>query len=366
VTLDGTKWTLYVNGNPLATKPDMPVEPWMLLAKSAWLGKSQFPADPPFQGQIDSVRIFARALSASEMAAVAAAGDEDLLCWYRLDDGLDGGAGTTARDSSANLAGATMRGDPSWDSDALWLDGADDYLQTPVANGPERTLAAWIHPLSSGDVTYIESVFDTDVPGQHGSGWGLDRGRLKVILDNQFWEPGVTVALGHWTHVALVFNVASARLYRDGSLAASISYSQGDVSRAWYRIGRSSANELYFHGGIRDARIYGRALAAEEVREIFEAGDRRGLFVRGDPNGDGALDLSDAVLILRGLFLGTGDPPCKGAADLNADLTIDMSDAIYELSFLFTGGPPPESPYPDCGRESALTGLGCVSYPPCE
>jgi hypothetical protein len=35
--------------------------------------------------------------------------------------------------------------------------------------------------------------------------------------------------------------------------------------------------------------------------------------------------------------------------DCNRDGLRDLSDAIYGLTFLFLGGPPPESPYPQCG-----------------
>jgi hypothetical protein len=69
----------------------------------------------------------------------------------------------------------------------------------------------------------------------------------------------------------------------------------------------------------------------------------------GDANGDGALDISDAVNILSILFVG-GDKvfPCgDGSAtnpasvqliDWQPDGTVDISDAVALLSFLFLGG----------------------------
>ena len=128
-----------------------------------------------------------------------------------------------------------------------------------------RNLAAWIYPRSSSAVTYIESVFDCDVAGQYGSGWGLNNGQLKAILNSQFWSPGVPIALSNWTHVTLTFNKTTAAFYTNGVQAASLSYSQKTVTSSNYKIGKSNANPLYFHGDIDDARIYCRVLNAVEI-----------------------------------------------------------------------------------------------------
>ena len=71
-------------------------------------------------------------------------------------------------------------------------------------------------------------------------------------------------------------------------------------------------------------------------------------------NGDGTLDLSDAVWLLGHLFLGTQpELPCEGGsasspgagdlalADINGDETIDLSDPVSILGFLFLGARPP-------------------------
>jgi len=303
-------------------------------------------------------------LTAGEVAALAsgASGTErDLIARYSLDET----AGAVARDRSPNGNDAEIRGDPFRDGLSYVLDGAADYLQTPVGSGSERTLAAWIRLDGSRDVSYIESVFDSDIPGRHGTGWGFDNRRIKVILDDRFWETGATVPLGRWTHVALAFDRSSARLHVDGAVAASIAYTQGEPSRAAYRIGRSNANALYFRGAIRDARIYGRALAPDEIDAVFREGGGLFLFVRGDANADGEVDISDASSILAALFLGAGPLSCAAAGDANADAALDISDAVSVLSFLFLGGPRPQDPFPGCGPEPGSGGLPCSSFPIC-
>jgi hypothetical protein len=60
----------------------------------------------------------------------------------------------------------------------------------------------------------------------------------------------------------------------------------------------------------------------------------------GDPNGDGAINIADAINMLGYLFSGAA-LNCVAAMDVNGDNVADISDAIYELAFLFSGGPDP-------------------------
>ena len=73
------------------------------------------------------------------------------------------------------------------------------------------------------------------------------------------------------------------------------------------------------------------------------------LFLRGDANGDGAIDVADAVRILNVLFLGEAVGSCPAALDFNGDSDTDIADAISSLSYLFSDGAPPVAPHPECG-----------------
>jgi hypothetical protein len=81
-------------------------------------------------------------------------------------------------------------------------------------------------------------------------------------------------------------------------------------------------------------------------------------FLRGDPNGDGAVDLSDALKILFHLFAG-GSLACDDAADIDDDENLNLTDAIALLEYLFRGGPPPRPPFPGEGLDPSGSGLGC-------
>ncbi len=63
---------------------------------------------------------------------------------------------------------------------------------------------------------------------------------------------------------------------------------------------------------------------------------------KGDVDCGGSADLEDVLRILGFLFTGQEKPTCfVAAADANGDGEIDVSDPIYLIRWLFLGGPPP-------------------------
>jgi hypothetical protein len=84
------------------------------------------------------------------------------------------------------------------------------------------------------------------------------------------------------------------------------------------------------------------------------------LFIRGDANGDGGVELSDAQATLNYLFLGIGRPHCYDAADSNDDGRIDITDVFYTLNFLFLGGPELPAPAGAPGADPTEDGFGCL------
>ncbi len=72
-------------------------------------------------------------------------------------------------------------------------------------------------------------------------------------------------------------------------------------------------------------------------------------FLRGEVNRDGIVDISDAIFLLRWLFLSSADVSSVQAADVNADGDNDIADPIYLLDYLFVGGPAIPQPFPNRG-----------------
>jgi C1A family cysteine protease len=67
----------------------------------------------------------------------------------------------------------------------------------------------------------------------------------------------------------------------------------------------------------------------------------------GDADGDGLVDIGDAIYVLNYLYKYGDAPACQPitlCGDVNLDDVVDVSDAIYLLNYLFKEGPAPGSP----------------------
>ncbi|MCZ6792149.1 MAG: hypothetical protein O7J95_00885 [Planctomycetota bacterium] len=110
-----------------------------------------------------------------------------------------------------------------------------------------------------------------------------------------------------------------------------------------------TAHDLVAVGTSRVADIV-RLKAFPEVPEPF---------VRGDSNGDGRVDLTDAIVTLEHLFRGRPEPACPDGADSDDSGDLSITDPIVVLLRLFLGGDPMPEPYPDPGQDPTPDGLGC-------
>ena len=88
-------------------------------------------------------------------------------------------------------------------------------------------------------------------------------------------------------------------------------------------------------------------------------------FIRGDTNSSGAVNVSDAIDLLRHLFSGAPAPSCADAADANDDGKLDVADAIYLLGYLFLNKAAPVSPIAGCWYDQTLDALPCERSPAC-
>lgn len=102
--------------------------------------------------------------------------------------------------------------------------------------------------------------------------------------------------------------------------------------------------------------------------------DERALFVRGDSDSSGKVDISDGLVTLLFLFQGQDRPACEDAADSDDTGRLDISDAVRIFQWLFVGPetlpmpPSPTSPdyaFADCGHDPTPgDALGCEREAP--
>lgn len=68
---------------------------------------------------------------------------------------------------------------------------------------------------------------------------------------------------------------------------------------------------------------------------ISRPGESGTVFRRGNCNGDGVVDISDALTILFFLFAGRAEPPCLDGCDVTGNEAVALDDAIALLNYLF-------------------------------
>lgn len=168
VTLSGTTGTLYVNGQPVATNASMTLNPSSLgVTANDWIGHSQFPADPYLDGTVSDFNIYNSALSAAQVAALAAgqpgAGN---VVDYKFDEAK----GATVLDSSGNGHNATIISPPP----------ASTPLWQPLPDGPVTI------PAGSSNVP-VTSTSGFTVGQKLAIGYG---GRIDVATVTAIGTPG--------------------------------------------------------------------------------------------------------------------------------------------------------------------------------
>ncbi len=64
----------------------------------------------------------------------------------------------------------------------------------------------------------------------------------------------------------------------------------------------------------------------------------------GDADGDGAINVGDAVFLINHIFRSGPAPDPPGAGDADCNRTINIADAVYLVAYVFSGGPGPCCP----------------------
>ena len=258
----------------------------------------------PFLGSIDEVRVWSRALSASEISAYYNTTWKNYLENESLEGEwlLDEGAGTLATDTSGNWNNGTLTNGPTWNigmsGTAVRLDGVNDYI--PIANEDHFdyeytdhfSLEAWVRTTNTADDDFIMAKHQ-DSPPYRGFLLSIDNqgtygapgdGNLDFSLQNNYIGNSFIIVEGPtklndgiWHHVAATYNgsgwASGIELFVDGRLESKVVITDqlggtilNDVPLT---IGSRNAASVPFKGTIDEARIWSRVLSSNEVSEYY-------------------------------------------------------------------------------------------------
>lgn len=278
VTLDGARGIMFLNGIPVATNNSMTIRPWQVLARSNYIGESQFTADPLFNGQIDSFRVFGRSLSASEIRDLAWA-HPALAHRYSFN-------GNAA--DSIGMAHGRLFGNATITNNALKLTGTSGgYVGLPgglVSWSSAATFEFWATFGTNADWARVFDFGATN--GNNGSQYvffsprtGIGSHRFEIVTAQGSFTRDPTPTLENRTvHVVCILDRTNnyAAIYTNGVLelaASAIIPPLTGVSTNLGYLGRSLFNfDGWLNGTIDEFRIYDGRLTPEEIAANFKAG----------------------------------------------------------------------------------------------
>ncbi|MCF7865652.1 MAG: LamG domain-containing protein [Candidatus Pacebacteria bacterium] len=251
-----------------------------------------------FSGKIDEVRIYNRALSATEVTSLYNTGAQKVNSSQNgtnstLDTGLVGlwsfdgkdMNGTTAYDRSGSGNNGTLTNGPVTTvgkmGQALSFDGTNDYVSASAANLPagsvSRSVAFWIKTTYTGTGDLYAFGYGTGSNGVFALGV-YQGGKVVFTQNGSAIDSGVnTIADGKWHHVIMSYTAGAggSLIYIDGqnstgvggnfNLATSVA---GNVNVG--RIPHAASN--YLNASIDEVRIYNRALSASEIKSLYNRG----------------------------------------------------------------------------------------------
>lgn len=250
-----------------------------------------------FNGKVDDLRLYSRALNANEVAALfkwtpsttSYAVKPNIVGRWKLDDGY----ADTAQDSGSsnldgNLAGGTScpaaGACPTWTSGkidkALDFDGSDDYVEVSdnavLDITGDFTLTAWIYPDTLGASRAIVSKRDTS---SNNGGYSITLGANGEVYcqtnsgaaNTNSYTANSVIAVSNWYHVAVVRSGTTCDVYINGANKTGTygTHTTLAANNSALRFGRSPSSTEPFDGKIDEVQVYSTALSPVEVATVY-------------------------------------------------------------------------------------------------
>ncbi len=233
-----------------------------------------------YDGKIDEVRIYNRALSPKEV--------RDLYNWAPGPVGywnMDEGTGINANDLSGNGITGTLQSSPTWTTGkfgkGLNFNGTSQYITTSsnpltyFTASKGYTVESWVkldqyqpNPGCCGSrIAYTNS-------GNGGFDWRIwNNGVVNFYRPTTWCAAGssVTVPLNQWTHLAATYNNQQVYVYMNGIRVASTNSCNFLDSTAGIVFNYPGGNHGLY-GSMDDSKVYNYARTPKQIVEDMNAG----------------------------------------------------------------------------------------------
>jgi hypothetical protein len=262
-----------------------------------WIGASEKWGNW-FNGTVDEVRIYNRALETSEITALYNSGLTKINAsqnnqitnglvgfWSFNGPDIDGNEAydRSGQGNTGTITGATKTiGQVGQALSFDWTDGSTDNVLVPYASNLNITgpisISAWVKPRSFAGNDYIGFVEKDYYTTSYYFGTGTRSGSLANL---DFWYGGTLVVgttnlplvLNQWQHVAVSYTGAGADLYLNGvNIKHSDTVATPGGNPNELNIGLRDNDNQSFNGLMDEVRVYNRALSAQEILRLYNLG----------------------------------------------------------------------------------------------
>jgi len=295
---DGVDTKIYINGVFVA-KAATPLPP-DASGTSLFFGQGSGSGGGPYNGDLDEVRVYNRALSADEVGQLyrltTPTGMDTSLKGYWSFNGTDM-SGTTAYDRSGSSNTGTLSGAtkvPGKIGQGLSFDGTDDYIasvanSSAVAALTQGSFAFWIKPRgvstqgvifrSGADGGGNSPTSGFEISGDLWAGTQTIRFMTAGSTGDMMARSTTTLVLNTWTHVVVVWDgtltASNVKFYQNGVLDTTATQFNGSgsyvASDGSFSFGIPDGAGYRLDGILDEFRIYNRQLSADEVVALYNS-----------------------------------------------------------------------------------------------
>jgi len=244
-----------------------------------------------------------------------------------------------------------------------YLDDTDEEIRIETSVGAGYDVGHWFDDFQN----YL-----TEAPGNpydyHFYNTANSQGFIlsKLIPNNSFQQEDVILAPVSWPEPPSGFN---ARVVSASEVELSWSITESITCRIYRRDGSSEgsffriddpagtpsnpgiADTFYIDNTVTDSGVYDYLIIARDPggnlgphSVIITVAPADSLWIPGDANADGLVNIGDCVYTINFIFREGPGPIPYDAGNANCDIMVDIGDVVYTINYIFRDGPPPCRP----------------------
>lgn len=213
------------------------------------------------------------------LCCLSLARSQDMVASYPFDGNAND---ASSFENDATVHGALLTQDRFGNANnAFSFDGEQAYLLAPNAdhlNSDYTTVSFWIRPNSlpeQGEVFLLsfggwQERWKISLPGHGKPVWTTNNSSGISDMDS---GDGNELAVGEWSHVAMVHDGTNDKVYINGALANTKAVA-GTMNSTTYPLGMGYdpiGGALFFDGALDEVTIFNGALSDQEIADLYNA-----------------------------------------------------------------------------------------------